>query len=135
MGYSPVGIYVEFASPLILGNVIKNNVYGIYLLHSAPTISDNIIENNTYGIYGTNVPPVIQVISPNGGEIWRGIKTILWSAYDPDNKDVIETVTIKYSINGIVWNLIVANTENDGTYDWNTALFPDSANYLIKIEG
>ncbi|MEW5760730.1 MAG: hypothetical protein AB1779_08185, partial [Candidatus Thermoplasmatota archaeon] len=135
IGYSPIGIYVEFASPIISGNIIKNNVYGIYLWHSAPTISDNIIENNTYGIYGTNVPPIIQVISPNGGEIWKGIKTISWSAYDPDNKDVVETVTIKYSVNGIVWNLIVANTENDGAYDWNTALFPDSANYLIKIEG
>ncbi|MEW5760670.1 MAG: Ig-like domain repeat protein, partial [Candidatus Thermoplasmatota archaeon] len=135
IGYSPIGIYVEFASPIISGNTIKNNVYGIYLWHSAPTISDNIIENNTYGIYGTNVPPVIQVISPNGGEIWRGVQVIRWSAYDPDNKDVVETVTIKYSINGVTWNLIVANTPNDGEYLCNTALFPDSANYLIKIEG
>ncbi|MEW5761469.1 MAG: Ig-like domain repeat protein, partial [Candidatus Thermoplasmatota archaeon] len=135
IGYSPVGIYVDFSSPIISQNMIKNNVYGIYLWHSAPTISDNIIENNTYGIYGTNVPPIIQVISPNGGEIWRGIKTILWSAYDPDNKDIVETVTIKYSIDGVTWNLIVENTENDGAHGWNTALFPDSTNYLIKIEG
>jgi formylglycine-generating enzyme required for sulfatase activity len=58
----------------------------------------------------------ITVLSPNGNEelIAGQVETISWESLDN-----INDVKIEYSDNnGVGWNVIDANTENDGSYDW-----------------
>ncbi len=58
----------------------------------------------------------ITVISPNGGENWPvgSTKDILWISTGP-----ISEVKIEYSIDGgFIWDKVVGNTANDGSYSW-----------------
>jgi ABC-type amino acid transport substrate-binding protein len=74
-----------------------------------------------------SVPTVI-VTSPAGGETWcvGHTETIRWTSYCLTNG-----VKIDYSTNsGASWNLIDANPENDGSYDW---LVPNTPSTLCKI--
>src|SRR3990172_7858788 len=57
----------------------------------------------------------IQVLSPNGGEIWYigEEKIVRWISED------IDSVKIQLSIdNGLNWNLITESTPIDGVYEW-----------------
>ncbi|RJR17424.1 MAG: DUF1565 domain-containing protein [Nitrospiraceae bacterium] len=49
------GIYVSGGSPVISGNILRNNYYGIYIESGAPSISGNTIgglfTDNSFGIY------------------------------------------------------------------------------------
>jgi hypothetical protein len=72
------------------------------------------------------------VTSPNGGEKLSagGNFEITWSS-----EGEIDFVKIEYSINnGVDWKEIIANTENDGSYDWNVP-FDLSDECLIRISG
>jgi immune inhibitor A len=75
-------------------------------------------------------PPTIDVMSPNGGEIWMAGDTvdILWQSIS-----FRDSVKIEYSLNGGVgWLPIADTTTNDGVYSW---IVPDtlSNNCLVKI--
>ncbi len=74
--------------------------------------------------------PNITVTSPNGGETLTQNTTasITWTS-----QNVSENVKIEYSVdNGITWDVIAADTENDGLYDW---LVPDRpfTNCLVRV--
>jgi parallel beta-helix repeat protein len=80
-----------------------------------------------------NYIPKIDLISPNGGEIWRGVQSILWNATDLDNDDLF--IEIFYKLNKTSnWSILVNGLNNTGEYIWDTTLFNDSANYLIKVK-
>ena len=78
-----------------------------------------------------NGAPQVFLLSPNGSEIWSGTQDITWIAGDADGDAI--SLDFYYSVDeGYFWYLITSGEENDGLYPWNTATFPNSANYLIK---
>ncbi|MBK7500780.1 MAG: hypothetical protein IPI19_17280 [Ignavibacteriales bacterium] len=57
----------------------------------------------------------IQIISPNGGELWEigSTKQITW------NSTEINYVNIEYSYNnGLSWNTVVSSYPNSNVYNW-----------------
>jgi hypothetical protein len=83
-----------------------------------PLCNTEETQNVTFHVIDT-IPPIVTVIYPNGGETVSGTVDIQWSA--TDNIDIYLDIKIEYSNDsGITWNTIVASTENDGHYDWNT---------------
>ena len=80
-----------------------------------------------------NVPPEIELKAPAGEQIWKGTEEIKWQASDPDDrKDSLE-ITLSYSSdNGITWNTIATDTENDGAYSWDTTKVVNGE-YKVKI--
>ena len=78
-------------------------------------------------------PPEVEVIHPNGGEIFNDSTiSIQWSA--SDNNDQSLSIDIEYSNDaGSSWNLISSNEQNDGSYLWNISEIFDGTNYLIKV--
>ena len=48
--------------------------------------------------YVSESVPQVQVITPNGGEVWEGIHTVEWEAGDPDNQHL--TYNVLYSPDG-----------------------------------
>lgn len=109
--------------------------------------------NQLYGCATIPRPPItspsITVVSPNGGEKWRegSMQIIKWSAIssvkyvnilfgDYDNQNV-DDQGHPY----IMFNSIVNNTPNDGSYEWNVGtsydgidLVPYSSRYIILIQ-
>ena len=78
-------------------------------------------------------PPVVRVLYPNGGESVNGTITIRWYAYDDFDTDL--SIDIFYSNDsGQTWHLISSNEENDGEFEWDTTLYPEGTEYMIKIE-
>ncbi len=80
-------------------------------------------------------PPEVTLTAPNGGENISGDVDITWNATDTAtaNDSALE-VTLKYSADeGVSWQTIVADTANDGTYEWDTDGLDDGTEYLLKI--
>ena len=89
------------------------------------TASDFAINNNLR-------EPIITLLSPTGGETLSGEHTITWTASDPDGDDLV--IHIYYSDDsGTLWTLIVASTENDGSYTWNTASVVNGGTYRMRV--
>lgn len=76
--------------------------------------------------------PVVNVTSPNGGEVWYAgtTESITWSATDAGG---VDSVSIYYSSNnGASFDLVSSQEPNDGTYDWLVpGVATDSA--LVKV--
>jgi hypothetical protein len=116
-----------------------------YILEARYTFS-NSIPNTTYywrvstyndgGVsdWATNafttVPPIIQVTSPNGGELWRrgDAAFIQW------NDNILENVTIDLYRSGAFVKNIAANVPSTVSFHWTIDLNLVPANdYSIKI--
>jgi choice-of-anchor B domain-containing protein len=73
----------------------------------------------------------VNVLVPNGGEIWESesMHQISWSYENVSN------VSIEYSLNGgSTWTTIVADTTaSTGTIDWQVPNVPDTTDALVRI--
>ena len=68
------------------------------------------------GVDAMLAPRGIEVLSPNGGEVWSSgrIHPVTWSA-----SPTCLNVRIEYSTDGGEnWNQVTGSTPNDGTFDW-----------------
>lgn len=82
-------------------------------------------------------PPQVNVISPNGVEIWHGTHDITWAATSPEGLGL----TIKIELyNGHSYELIADGLPDTGTYpNWDTSRFadgssvPDSTYYKMRV--
>ncbi len=75
--------------------------------------------------------PVVRVISPNGGEVWSGTNEITWQAA-PHVAGATISVALYYSSDGVAWNLLSANEQNDGKYSFDTTKVMNGNGYKIK---
>jgi hypothetical protein len=100
-------------------------------LVSAVTISDIAAYLVPSG--GTDTtPPVVTVLSPNGGENYTAATTqpITWSATDASG---VAAVHIHLSDdNGLNFKPIAINEPNDGTFDWHVHNLPGASN-IIRV--
>ena len=74
----------------------------------------------------------INIISPNGSELWNSIHNITWTAVgDPG-----DTVSILLSDNNFITSatLVAAIAYDAGSFPWDTATVPDGINYKIKVQ-
>ena len=76
--------------------------------------------------------PTVMVLSPNGGEAWKGIQSIMWTATDPQADPLIYTVY--YSPNGGTTWTQLATGLTEPSYQWDTTKVMDGGNNLIKVE-
>lgn len=77
------------------------------------------------------IPPLVELLFPNGGETLAGNVTIKWNV--SDEHDSNPKIDIEYSNNGLTWNTIAEGLDNYGEYEWDTTSLPVGINYLIKI--
>ncbi|QDV05141.1 Ser-Thr-rich glycosyl-phosphatidyl-inositol-anchored membrane family protein [Planctomycetes bacterium Poly30] len=132
--------------------------YGITVANAAPDTgtyawdASNIAGGTTYRIQvtatdrGGNVstadasdadfevdstPPVISLMSPNGGETVTGIEDITWMTTD----DNLGTVEIYLSSNGGTSydETIVLDAADTGSFPWESGRVEDGANYRVRV--
>lgn len=80
---------------------------------------------------GENLPPVVSVDSPNGGEAVSGNYKIKWTASDPENATLL--ITIEYTSDKTTYHQIASNLSNTGSYTWDTTAVPDGAYWIRAI--
>lgn len=126
---------------LSLNTSMPSGTYIVYL-HDAK--NDATIAYRTFQVFGI---ANVTVVSPNGGEIWKSNRTIIYNVTDDSGKNV--TATMQWSSNGgISWNDITTqqlNTTNctgnpaqqcvqgQFNYTWDTTTVSDGTNYLIRV--
>jgi parallel beta-helix repeat protein len=97
--------------------------------------SGNIFHGGDYLplIFVDTVPPEVEVISPNGGEIFNDTSIVIqWTASDNMDEDLV--IDMKYSNDsGTTWYLISSNEENDGEYLWGVSHLPEGYDYMVMI--
>ena len=79
------------------------------------------------------LPPLVEVIAPNGGEVWEAgtQQTIVWTATD---NIAVARVELFYSIDGgTQWITSATEETNDGSYDW-TVPMNCSQTCLIRVK-
>jgi len=72
----------------------------------------------------------LQIIHPNGGEIWED--QVVISYYITTNDLVKYSTTIEYSTNGVNWHVIASNLTGT-SYEWNTRELDYGTNYKARI--
>ena len=73
---------------------------------------------------------ILQLIHPNGGEIWEDHVGISYSI--TTNDLVTYSSTIEYSPNGVNWHVIASNV-TEMEYEWNTRELDYGTNYKVRI--
>ena len=90
------------------------------------------ISDDYFDIF-VNHDPIVNLISPNGGEILQGNASITWNFFDAD--DDLLSFNISYNIIGTGWTLIVSGLVNKSSYQWDLSNFTQRYDQvLIKLE-
>jgi len=88
--------------------------------------------HGSWGSEETTGTPTVTIMNPNGGEVWSGTQTIIWTALDPQNDPLI--FTVYYSPNGgATWTQLAVGLTMP-SYSWDTTTVVNGANYLVKVE-
>lgn len=75
--------------------------------------------------------PTVTITSPNGGELWDGIKEIRWEGSDPDGDGLYYTILYSHN-SGMDWVPLAADLTTT-TFFLDTTALPGGTNSLIKI--
>ena len=139
------GIGASFASSTDYPSAPDHNIYwntGTNYSNLEANLAVRFRVNNgfIYGGYGSSeaipfnlVPPIVQVLSPNGGELYKGggSTIIRWSAIDEGSGIEDNSIALYYNIgSGDV--LIADNLPNTGSYTW-TAPAITTSEARVKI--
>ncbi|MCX6553275.1 MAG: right-handed parallel beta-helix repeat-containing protein, partial [Acidobacteria bacterium] len=77
----------------------------------------------------------VAVLDPNGGETWRGLRTIRWATYGQAWQGT-DTVSLSYSPDsGSNWTAIASGAGVPvcaGQFDWNLSGLPTGASYRVR---
>ena len=119
--YPSTGFYEWKSIPVANSKLCKVRVYDAK--DSEPwDVSDNVFSITS------QTTQAITLTSPDGGESWEGGSShaITW------NSSGIKKVKIEYTLNnGLTWNQLVNNFENNGSYQWS---IPDIFSSQCKIK-
>ncbi|MHA2139995.1 MAG: hypothetical protein ACXADF_01335 [Candidatus Thorarchaeota archaeon] len=94
--------------------------------------ADNeIFLRNAFLWLSANRAPMVEVLSPNGGETLSGEVQISWSAMDYDS-DTLQFIVFYSANGGSSWTAI-ADGLTATTLGWDTTMVADGDQYLIRV--
>ncbi len=79
-----------------------------------------------------NLPPRVELLAPQGGEIWSGIHEIAWQATDADSRVLTATIHISRD-GGASWEPIATVDAHPGWALWDAGAFPPGQTYLVRL--
>jgi len=120
---------VVYLSDIDLGRIVDGDGDGFGCLYD----SDNpIFVANVFKWLAENRAPIVEVLSPNGGELLNGTITISWDAVDYDSDPMTYDVFVSDN-NGSDWSLLATGLSVP-EYEWNTTQHDDGNSYMILVE-
>ena len=121
-GWANDGTYANWWTANNTGDVTVTVIADNSKTAAFASVSGTILDNN---------PPSVTILSPSGGEVWNGTRTIAWSASDPDNDPLEYSVYYSVSSTG-PWNLI-AEGLTASSYDWDTTKVRNGYYYIRVV--
>ncbi|MEW6380204.1 MAG: chitobiase/beta-hexosaminidase C-terminal domain-containing protein [bacterium] len=78
--------------------------------------------------------PLIRILYPQGGEIFKQTVRIQWLADQGSASPEAVSIDLDYSPDrGKTWKPIATGEKNDGQYDWDTSRMADGDDYLVRV--
>ena len=106
----------------------ENQIYfaRVQAIVAAENLPSGWSDTLTFRVNTDNSAPMVTLLSPNGGEVWSGTKTVEWSATDIDDDSSALMITIDLSSDGGRGWTILPEVDavgdsmyiNDGIYLW-----------------
>jgi hypothetical protein len=96
-------------------------------------VNGSILSERIHDVFlGNFFEPHLEVITPNGGEIWSGVNNITWSAWDNNSLEELTFEVLLSSDGGKSFMLLATDIENTW-YPWNSTGFLLQSNYQIEV--
>lgn len=127
--YTPAGQICNFSFIIQAWQNNQENYLPTFGFSDLATITGSIASGS-----GSGGPEYVTVLVPNGGEVWWVGRSydLNWEASNPNGDDSALKINLYYSNDsGASWGLIVAGTENDGSYLWRVPLFLENGTYWV----
>ncbi|OQW97513.1 MAG: hypothetical protein BWK77_01540 [Verrucomicrobia bacterium A1] len=83
------------------------------------------------------VTPGVFFTDPNTGVVSKVIDnnvTLKYDAYHPSGTNLIASIDLDYTANGLTWTPIATNVPNTGSYNWNISSVP-ATSVWVRIRG
>ncbi|HAK58871.1 MAG TPA: hypothetical protein DCO77_00595 [Nitrospiraceae bacterium] len=110
---------------------IRISNISVMLLVSAAMVLGGCGGGDDGGGLSDTTPPVADLSSPNGGEVWEGWQQITWTTTDV-NPGTVEILLSSDS--GVSYPVVIASDATDvGMYAWNSGAAPDGTACRVKI--
>jgi len=88
-------------------------------------------QGNPFSYIVINRAPVVEVLSPNGGETYTGNEIVIdWFSSDPDNDAL--TYSIAYNVNNQGWQSLVMDITGN-SYNWDITAFETVDNIIVRV--
>jgi len=88
------------------------------------------IINNVF--LGNFFKPHVELISPNGGEIWAGIHNITWQAWDNNTQESLTFEVLLSSDAGKTFQLLESDLTTTWV-EWDTNGFSNLSTYMVQV--
>ncbi|MBN2229437.1 MAG: hypothetical protein JW779_07555 [Candidatus Thorarchaeota archaeon] len=76
--------------------------------------------------------PHVNVLAPNGGEVWTDTHSITWEAIDLNENETLLFDVLVSSDSGVTFS-ILASTLTTTWFEWNCSSFEEGDTYLIEV--
>jgi hypothetical protein len=76
--------------------------------------------------------PVVEVVSPNGYEVWTGANNITWNAWDLNEDEELTFEVLVSSDSGVTFQLLFAGL-TETWYLWNCSTFLNLSTYVVEV--
>ncbi len=118
---------------------VKINTRGLGANHTctinmtAWLVNGSILSERIHDVFlGNFFEPHIQLIAPNGGEVWSGVNNITWSGWDNNSVEELTFEVLLSSDGGKSYMLLATDIENQW-YPWNSSGFLLQNSYLVEV--
>ena len=104
------------------------------LINSTAWLSNgSVISEIFQNVYiGNYFVPRVTVISPNGGEEWTGVNTIIWFGFDINSDEYLRYDVRISSDSGVTFET-VASSLIQKYFHWNCSLYDKADTYLVEV--
>src|SRR5690606_27508171 len=77
-----------------------------------------------------NTAPAIASLSPNGGEVVGGVRSVTWTTADANPGSALVELSLD---GGASWQLLASAAPSGQAFAWSTTAHPDSARALLRL--
>lgn len=76
--------------------------------------------------------PVVEVVTPNGSEVWTGANNITWNAWDLNENEELTFEVLVSSDSGVTFQLLFAGL-TETWFLWDCSTFLNLSTYVVEV--
>jgi len=76
--------------------------------------------------------PVVEVVSPNGHEVWTGANNVTWNAWDLNEDEELTFEVLVSSDSGVTFQLLFAGM-TETRFLWDCSAFLNLSTYVVEV--